>query len=143
MPATFESFGLKFLYPDNWVVSTRDPDERDEGLTLELPSGGFLSIELDDGELTDAELLDRVAQTIGEEYEEVESEEVSLAGASSDEQVVDFRFFFLDLLVVSRVVILNVDQRRLLVQFQAESRDFEANEMVVDAILKQIRGESA
>ena len=143
MPLTFESFGLKFLYPDNWVISTRAPDEGDDGLTLELPSGGFLSIEVDDGELTDADLLERVADAIREDYEDVESEEVSLAGAGPDESAVDFRFFYLDLLVVSRAVILTLGKRRLLIQFQAESRDFDANETVVDAILQQLRAQPA
>ena len=141
MPATFESFGLKFLYPDNWVISARAPDEAEDGLTLELPGGGFFSIEVDDGDLSDATLLQRVADAIKEEYEEIESEDVTLSNAISGERAVDFRFFYLDLLVVSRVVLLTADDRRLIIQFQAESRDFDENELVLDAILKQIRSQ--
>ena len=143
MPATFESFGLKFLYPDNWVVSARGPEEGDEGMTLELPGGGFFSIEIDNENLSDAELLQRVADAIKEEYEDLESEEVTMMDAMANERAVDFRFFYLDLLIVSRVVLLNIDDRRLLVQFQAETRDFDANELVLAAILKQIRSQVA
>jgi hypothetical protein len=53
---------------------------------------------------------------------------------------VDFRFYYLDLLITSRLVIVATDEATLVVQMQAESRDFDANEMVFAAILKQIRG---
>jgi hypothetical protein len=139
MPATFNSFGLNFLYPENWVVSAREPGDREEGLTLELPGGGFFAVEFDDDDLSDAEILDRISAAIKEEYTEIETESVAMSGAGEGETAVDFRFFFLDLLVVSRVVLLNAGDRRLIVQFQAESRDFDANELVLDAILKQIR----
>ena len=139
MPATFDSFGMKFMYPDNWVVSPRSPEDAEEGLTLELPGGGFFSVEFDDGELTDEEILQKVNSAIAEEYEEIESEEVPGGELSGDERAVDFRFFYLDLLVVSRVILLGHHGRRMIIQFQAESRDFDANEMVLEAILKQIR----
>ena len=45
MPATFESLGLNFLYPDNWVIAPRSAEEGIDGATFELPSGGFFSIE--------------------------------------------------------------------------------------------------
>ena len=143
MPATFESFGVKFLYPENWVVSARAPDEGEEGMTLELPGGGFFSLEMDDGELSDTEILEKIAATIQDEYEDIESEEIVLADASESEKAVEYRFFYLDLLVISRVILMDVDRGRLIAQFQAESRDFEANELVVAAILKQIRDQTA
>ena len=141
MPATFDSFGVKFLYPDNWVVSERDPEEGDLGTTFDLPGGGFFSIESDNERWTDEELLQRVGDTIESEYDDMESEEVSLVDQIAGEKAVDFRFFYLDLLIISRIVLLTVADRRLLIQFQAESRDFEANELVLTAILKQIRGQ--
>ena len=45
MPQSFESFGLQFLYPDNWTQVERSDDEGKEGVTLELPSGGFFTVE--------------------------------------------------------------------------------------------------
>lgn len=138
MPATFDSLGMKFLYPDNWVISARSPEEGDQGLTLELPGGGFFSLE-QNLEGSDEEILERVADAIKEDYSEVESEEVVLADASENERAIDFRFFYLDLLIVSRVILITIGGRRLMLQFQAESRDFDANELVLEAILKQIR----
>ena len=142
MPATFESFGIRFLYPDNWSIAQRSADESDEGLTLELPSGGFVSIEIEDEGCSEQDVIDRVAQAIREEYNEIEIEEMNLADSSEDERCVDMRFYYLDLLIVSRLVLLQAKADLLIIQFQAESRDFDANEPVFNAILKQIRPQS-
>lgn len=139
MPATFESFGIKFLYPDNWKEIQRAEDEGSDGVTLELPTGGFFSIEKElEGQLVN-EIIKEVADSIAEDYDEIEREEVSLSGALPNETTIDFRFYYLDLLIVSRLIILESEGRTLVLQLQAESRDFDENELVFAAILKQIR----
>ena len=140
MPATFDAFGLKFLYPDNWRIAQRGDDDAEQGMTLELPQGGFFSIEREREGMLDEEVIEEVADAISEDYEEVEREEVSLTNAGQEERAVDFRFYYLDLLIISRLILLTVADQRYLIQFQAESRDFDANERVLDAILQQIRG---
>jgi hypothetical protein len=139
MPATFDSFGLRFLYPDNWTVAERVEDANVDGVTFELPSGGFFSIERERQGMLDEEMIEEVSDTIESEYDEVEREEIVLEGSSDDERVVDFRFYYLDLLIVSRLILITIGDVRYMVQFQAESRDFDANEMVLAAVLKQIR----
>ena len=106
---------------------------------MELPGGGFFSIELEDEGLSDQEVFDRVAEAIKEEYHEYEMEPVSLPGADEDEVSVDIRFYYLDLLIVSRVVLLRSESGTLIVQAQAESRDFDANEQVFAAVFQQLR----
>lgn len=138
MPATFQSSEIKFLYPDNWTVVQRHEDEGADGVTLELPKGGFFSLEKEsEGQLED-ELIEEVFETIETEYGEVEREEI-LEGVLPDERTVEFRFFYLDLVIISRLMILKLGDSTYCLQLQAESRDFEANEMVLAAILKQIR----
>ncbi len=139
MPATFDSFGLRFLYPDNWTVAQQVEDANVDGVTFDLPSGGFFSIERERQGMLDEEMIEEVSDTIESEYDEVEREEIALEGGSDDERVVDFRFYYLDLLIVSRLILMTIGDFRYLVQFQAESRDFDANEMVLAAILQQIR----
>lgn len=139
MPATFESFGLRFLYPDNWQLSERAEEEGDDGVTLELPGGGFFSLQRDREGMLDEELIEEVSQLIESEYDDVEREEVAIPGAEPDERAIDFRFYYLDLMIVSRLILLTIADSRYLVQFQAESRDFDANELVLAAILKQLR----
>ena len=142
MPATFESFGIKFLYPDNWTVSERDEMEGSDGVTLELPSGGFFTVEREhEGQLAE-ELIEQIADSIEEDYGEVEREDCELADAKQGERAVEFRFYYLDLLIISRLVILTVGDATYVVQMQAESRDFDSNELVFTALLKQIRTSS-
>lgn len=139
MPATFELFGLKFLYPDNWKEMKRAEDEGGDGVTLELPSGGFVSLEKErEGQLIE-EIIEEVADSIAEDYEEIEREEILLAEALPNEHTIDFRFYYLDLLIVSRLIIFKAVGRTLILQIQAESRDFDENKLVFLAILKQIR----
>ena len=139
MPATFESFGIKFLYPDNWKEVERPEDEAGDGVTLELPTGGFFSLETDHEDQEIEEIIEDVADSIAEDYEEIEREVVSLEASGSNERAIDFRFYYLDLLIVSRLVILTAGGRTLILQMQAESRDFDKNKLVFSAILKQIR----
>ena len=139
MPATFDSFGVKFLYPENWSLVDRDAAEGEEGVTLELPSGGFFSIEREvEGQLAD-EVLEEIASSFENDYGEVEREELAFNSAESVERAVEFRFYYLDLLIISRLLILNRRENTYLIQMQAESRDFEANEMVFQAILQQLK----
>jgi hypothetical protein len=140
MPASFESFGIKFLYPDNWKVTDRAEDESREGVTLELPSGGFFTIEREHEGQLEEEIIEELSDSFEQAYEQIEREDIQLENASPNERAVEFRFFYLDLLVVSRVVILHIDESTYLIQMQSESRDFDANELVFAAILKQIRG---
>lgn len=137
MPATFESFGLRFLYPENWTIVERAEDEGADGVTFELPTGGFFSIEqVRDGQLQE-ELIEEVADSIAEDYGDVEREEV----ASEDgTPTVNFEFYYLDLLVVSQLKIVPIGSATYCIQMQAESRDFEKNALVFEAILKQICG---
>jgi len=148
MPSTFEGFGLKLLYPDNWLLVERGKDEGDQGVTFELPSGGFVSLETLPITREDEVVLSELDTMIRDQYEDVERENVDLPGAGDDERAMDLRFYYLDLIILSRVVLLDApastrDQMpiagRILAQMQAEIRDFEANELVFAALLKQIR----
>ena len=140
MPASFESFGVKFLYPDNWKPVDRAEDEGGDGVTLELPSGGFFTVEKErEGQIAE-EIIEDIAGSISDDYDEVEREDIQLDGASPEERAVDFRFYYLDLLIVSRLIVVNVQGITVVIQIQAEDRNFDENELVFAAILKQIRG---
>lgn len=138
MPANFDAFGLRFLYPDNWTVAERDEDAGDDGVTLEMPSGGFFAIELDSETTNDADSIEKAAEVILAEYPDAERERVSLPD-QPDLSVCDFSFFYLDMLIVSRLIAIGSEGERWIIQIQAESRDFDQNELVFAAIIKQIR----
>jgi hypothetical protein len=138
MPATFDSFGIKFLYPDNWSLLGREESEGQEGVTLELPSGGFFSIErAREGERPDA-ILEAVAASFEKDYGEVEREELIGEAFSKFQRAEEFRFYYLDLLIISRLLFFVREGTAYLIQMQAESRDFDSNERVFDAIVRQL-----
>ncbi|MEO1528616.1 MAG: hypothetical protein AAFX06_24615 [Planctomycetota bacterium] len=138
MPAQFDSFGLRFLYPDNWTVAQREEAEGDEGITLELSEGGFFSVETTVTSEPDT-LIDELAAAITSDYEDPERESITLE-MLPDSPAADLRFYYLDLLIVSRIVVYQrgEDRDSLVIQLQAESREFDKNQPVFDAILKQI-----
>jgi len=139
MPVRYDRFGIAFLYPDNWKEIPRDESEGNEGVTLELPNGGFFTLEREQhGQFAD-EIIEEVAESIEEDYGDIEREELKCPDTGIEQRAVEFRFYYLDLLIVSRLVVLHRNGETLLVQMQAESRNFDENELVFEALLKQIR----
>lgn len=181
MPAQFDSMGLRFLYPDNWTVAPSEETEASSGMgaTLDIPGGGFLSLEWSPAADVD-EMISRIETTICEEYDDVERENTHWDLVSPDTPIIDLRFYYLDLLIQCRFVLLTNlpaadriaaqqvfsqptaaegsdeeeadtpslaaftqgDPPVLVVQLQAESRDFDKNETVFAAIIKQLTEQS-
>lgn len=142
MPASFDSIGLKFLYPDNWVEVARDADAA-EGVTLELPGGGFFSVEKVHDRRPAELILDELVDAVEQAYQDAEHEPIPLDPAivpphQHDARAAEIRFYFLDLLIVSRLILITRHGARYAVQAQAESRDFDRNLPVFDAVLKQV-----
>lgn len=144
MPDTFEQYGLTILYPENWTVAQRAEGEP-PGAMFETPGGGFLSVDQIDGENDEAidALFEKTAAAIREDYGEVESEEISSAKVLGFYRGIEYRFYYLDLIVLSRLMIVLGNEKTgsgkdWAIQIQAESRDWDANEAVFDAILAQI-----
>ena len=138
MPAEFNSFGLRFLYPDNWTVAEREADDGEQGMTLDMPGGGFFSVETvvtSEPEAT----IDEMVAAMANDYEDLERESVTLQ-LLPDTPATDLRFYYLDLLIVSRIVVFGrgEDRDAFVIQMQAESREFDKNAAVFEAILKQI-----
>jgi len=143
MPASFSGLGLQLLYPDNWTIADDEPASDDgdaSGVTFELPGGGFFSIERGGDAATDDAVVDAFAETIRADYGEAEREEIEADDSPIADRICEFRFYYLDLIIVSRIVLATIGNDRFMIQMQAESRDFDVNEPVFSAILKQIGG---
>ncbi|TWU26525.1 hypothetical protein Pla52o_03780 [Novipirellula galeiformis] len=138
MPATFDDFGVRFLYPDNWQAVV---DEVDGGnsVTLQLPSGGFCSILRDQTQDSNEQIVDQIRDAIIVDYNEVETELLKIEPFFDAGLALDLKFYYLDLLIISRTIVTRIAGQRFVIQLQAESRDFDANEPVFAAILKQLR----
>jgi len=138
MPSTFDDFGLRFLYPDNWQIQSRDNDEVSDGVTLELPRGGFFSVTKYHQSPPLDVVLEKIASAMQAEYPELEAEEIGNFD-DDDSETLEFRFYYLDLLIVARVYAMSIQSQTYVVQIQAESREFDTGEPVFAAMLKSIR----
>ncbi|QDS96280.1 hypothetical protein FF011L_50880 [Roseimaritima multifibrata] len=139
MPATFEDFGVRFLYPDNWELAERTATEESVGVTIEAPDGTFFAFNRYPGQVSALTLMDQVEAAMREEYDEVEISRPEGVEADDEELARDMEFYYLDLLIISRTVLIPEGGDLLLIQMQSESRDFEKNEMVFAAMLKSLR----
>ncbi len=138
MPATFDDFGFRFLYPENWVLQSRDSDDRSDSVTFDLPGGGFFSVtRYYDVTQTPEELLGQITDAMRAEYNDIETDAIQLS--DDDDFFIESRFYYLDLLVISRVTALEAGDDLIIVQPQAESREFDSNEAVFAAIIKTLR----
>jgi len=84
--------------------------------------------------------LEQAQDVMKSEYDNVEYDEVDpgleIDGKPlADSRACDSHFYYLDLLVVSRLIAFTVDRKTYMVQIQSEDRDFQALERVFHAML--------
>lgn len=140
MPETFDNFGLRFLYPENWEIAERNAEGESVGVTFETPEGAFFSINRYPDRDDSAALLRRVEDAMHEEYESIEyGTPREWPDRVPGEIIRDLHFYVFDLLVISRLVVIPDRGDLLLVQIQGESRDFDKQEPVFAAILTSLR----
>lgn len=138
MTAKYSDLGFELLYPENWTIAERADGEA-AGVTFDLPSGGFLSIDPIQGDPDEIEALyQQMAEQVAEDYGEYETETLDTDQRAGVRRMVEFRFYYLDLIIQSHLMVVEVGDQSYVVQYQAESRDFEKNEAVFDAILAQM-----
>lgn len=138
MPSTFDDFGLRFIYPDNWQIQSRDSDEASDGVTLELPRGGFFSVTKYRAAPPMDVVLEKIVSAMRAEYPELEAEELGDID-DDDSETIELRFYYLDLLIIARIMAMTIASQTIVVQIQAESREFDAGEPVFAAMMKSIR----
>lgn len=132
MPAIYRWLDYELLYPENWTV---EDEPEFNSMSIHSPSGAFLSLTCPP-DLQAA--FERARFAMADEYDEVETENVSrLLGEALLEGLTQ-RFIYLDLIVTSHLMKLEMETpgfRPLLIQMQGEDRDLEQQQMVFDAIL--------
>jgi hypothetical protein len=134
MPATYENSEVRFLYPENWMLSEEETEEWPRSLSLQSPSSGFWSLHVYPTR-RNANLAAQEAVTgLREAYEDVESEEVSEKIGPADSVGYNLDFIYLDFIVRAEVRSFDVGPRTVVVLCQAESREFDELARVFRAI---------
>lgn len=135
MPKQYSGMGLSFLYPDSWTATEEGQGERGSGVILESPGGSFLSITALSGDLEPEEVVQEAADAMNAEYEDIESEPLTVQIADQDFHGMIQRFYYLDFVIVSKLITVPVDDHLYLVQIQGEDRDMDQQSLVFEAVL--------
>lgn len=132
--------GIECTYPENWQLSEDREDDRLVSFTLQSPNTAFMSVYISRDPGRASELIEEMTEMLRAEYEEVEiasidAESLNLGKFETDMSIVDLNFYYLDLLVTTRLIGFSSSDRTVLVQCQAEDREFASLEMVFKAML--------
>jgi hypothetical protein len=134
MPAVFENFGVRFLYPENWSITDEDDVDWPRTVTLQSRETGFWSLHVYPPRHETQPVVDELVQAIGAEFSDLEVLPAKETFGQTETTGVDLAFFYLDLLVEAKIRCLRTPSGTLVWLYQAESREFEKMEPVFQAI---------
>ena len=134
MTAKYERDGLTFQYPENWQLDEDPLQGFPRSISVTAKSGAFWCATVYDQGTAIDELTKQYVRTLEQEYEDLEQEPLELELAEETVCGLDLQFYCLDFLVRSRVFGLAVGERVVLLEWQAEDREFDQMEPVFRAI---------
>jgi hypothetical protein len=124
MPAIYEKLGIRFLYPDNWLLDEDDVLGGDPLVAVYSPGGAFWSVAVHPVETDPGELASAALRTLKAEYEDSESEPVSEEIGGETMSGFDVNFFYLDFTNTAIIRSFRTAEASCLVLCQAEDREF-------------------
>jgi hypothetical protein len=129
MPEKYQGHGYSLLYPETWTV---EEDESGQAITLETPTGAFMTITPSNNLEGDFQMM---LQMMEAEYDEVETEDCELELLGRSLQGITQRFVYLDLIVTSHVLKIDSGTQQWLIQIQGEDRELDQLMQVFAAVL--------
>lgn len=145
MPAVFSKEGVRFLYPENWVLD-ESPLEQGWSVAVQSPSPGtaFLMLSVHPQRPEVDALLNATLQALQEDYPEMDTfpaEAEDIAGYASTG--CDVEFFTLDFANTCWIRSFRTDRATYLVICQASDLDADLAEPVLKAMRASISVEEA
>lgn len=134
MTAKYERDGITFQYPENWTLDEDPKTGTPRTISVTSDEGAFWSASL---YLTDQplkELQQQYVEALEAEYEDLEIDDVEFQLGSETILATDFQFYCLDFLVHSRLIVTQIGKYHVLIDWQAEDRDFDKMEPVFMAV---------
>ena len=138
MVAKYEKLGLPFLYPDNWSALDEELDDWPHGVTVQSPGSAYWELKVYPSRTSRTKLTAEVLKVMQEEYESLESQVVKEEICQLTAIGYNLNFFYLDFLITSRIRCLWVDNLTYLLIYQAESREFDQQHLVFEAITQSL-----
>jgi hypothetical protein len=134
MPAVYQQFGVRFLYPENWSILDEEADEWPRTVTLQSPETGFWTLQVYPPDQDARQAVLTVIESIREVYPDLEVLPAKETIGDAETKGVDIAFFYLDLLVEAKIRCLKTPSGVVLWHYQAESRELDKIEPVFRAI---------
>lgn len=141
MPALYDKLGIRFEYPDNWMVDESDALAGNQSVTVYSPSGAFWSIAIHPHEIESGALLDTAVAAMRAEYDELDAEEIRESVAGHDLPGYNMNFYCLDLTNTACAFCAVARGQMYLIFWQAEDREFASLEAVFRAITHSLLSE--
>ena len=138
MTATFQHDDVTFIYPENWEVTKQPEQESPWDVALEIPGGGFWSLHVFPNDTDPDALLANAQSALSEQYEDVEFQTPTRVDLPSPTISMEAYFYCLDFLVTALMQIISTPQHTYFILCQAESREFDENRDVFQAILTSL-----
>jgi hypothetical protein len=123
MPAVYEKLGIRFLYPDNWVLDETEALAGNRSVTVYSPGAAFWSIVLYGPDANPADLAAEALQSLKAEYDDSEAEPASEEIGSQTIKGYDLNFFLLDLTNTALIRSFRLGDNTCLVLCQSEDRE--------------------
>jgi hypothetical protein len=134
MPAIFDKFGVRLMYPDNWQLIDLDAEGMPYSFTLQSQETAYWTLYIYPPGHEVRPKVKEIIEILEAEYREVEVLPTEEVLGDAKTKGVDLAFFYLDLLVEAKIRTLRTPSATLIWHYQAESREFEEREPVFQAI---------
>ena len=134
MPQTFDQFGIKFQYPDNWTLDDADLRAGNTAITIFSPGGAFWSVALHEADANPERMAKAALEAMQKEYDSVEFESVVESVGAFKMTGYDLNFFCFDLTSTAKIRSFQLDRRTFTIYCQGEDREFAEIGRVFDAM---------
>lgn len=138
----YESNLLSFAYPGNWNLEDSG-DQIPKEVSLESPEGAVWMVTAFSSKAQASDLWEEAKKSFESSYEDFECSAIEPSFNPKPEIAFEADFFCLDFLVHSRIYVFDHGPLKIMVIYQAESRQYESIADVFDAMtISLISGEN-
>ncbi len=140
MTATYDNLGVHFLFPENWKVVDEETQIWPREVTIQDPTGAFLSLSVHAPPTEVDEVADAALSAMREEYEEIEVSRCVAHFGPIEASGYEMQFYCVDLVVEARLFVFKAGVRTFVILYQAESQEFDRLDVVFRAICTSLCG---
>jgi hypothetical protein len=138
MPETFDKLGVRFQYPENWILDEKDALEGDNSVSVYSPDGAFWTLIIHPAGRDPGDLAGAALRAMQQEYEQLDAESVLETVGGRELVGFDLNFYCLDLTNTAMLRAFSTPAASCLILCQAEDREFAEVETVFRAITQSL-----